>query len=94
MSRTTVYNALDALRGAGLIMAADAGPGPALYEAAEDWHHHFVCRECGAVLDVACVRGKKPCLHAEVPGAVIDEAQVIFRGLCQACASTAVPTDR
>lgn len=94
MSRTTVYNALDALRGAGLIMAADAGPGPALYEAAEDWHHHFVCRECGAVLDVACVRGKKPCLHAEVSGAVIDEAQVIFRGLCQACASTAVPTDR
>ena len=87
LSRTTVYNALDALRGAGLVIAADAGPGRALYEAAGAWHHHFVCRGCGLVLDVACLRGKRPCLHAEVPGVVVDEAQVIFRGLCQACAS-------
>ena len=89
LSRTSVYNALDALVGAGLVMAADAGPGRALYEADDGWHHHFVCRGCGAVLDVACLQDRKPCLHAELPGVVIDEAQVIFRGLCEACAPTA-----
>jgi hypothetical protein len=24
-------------------MLADAGPGPALYEICNAWHHHFVC---------------------------------------------------
>ena len=45
-----------------------------------------VSRGCGAVLDVACLPGNKPCLGAEVPGVAIDEAQVVLRGLCHACA--------
>jgi Fur family ferric uptake transcriptional regulator len=81
-----VYNALDALRTAGLVMAADAGPGRTLYEADTGWHHHFVCRECGAVVDVPCVEGEKPCIDAGVPGLEVDEAQIIFRGRCEACA--------
>jgi len=87
LPRTSVYNSLDVLREAGLVMVADVGPGRALYEAADAWHHHFVCRRCGSVFDVPCVRGTKPCLEAELAGAVIDEAQVIFRGLCPACAA-------
>jgi len=85
LSRMSVYNALGAMRAAGLVMAADAGPGAALYEVATHWHHHFVCRSCGAVADVPCAEGHKPCLEATVPGADIDEAQVIFRGICADC---------
>lgn len=86
VSRASVFNALRDLADAGLVMVADAGPGPARYEVARDWHHHFVCRACGRITDVACVVGAKPCLEAEIPGAHVDEAQVVFRGLCAACA--------
>lgn len=84
--RATVYHILESLARAGLVLVADAGPGPTLYEAAVDWHHHLVCRRCGLVVDVPCLVGTKPCLSPDLPGAVVEEAQVIFRGLCTACA--------
>jgi Fur family ferric uptake transcriptional regulator len=81
----TVYNALADLQRAGVVLPADAGPGRALFETRRDWHHHFVCRRCGAVTDVPCAEGAKPCL--DLPSSVgrADEAQVIFRGVCRAC---------
>ena len=68
-------------------MRTDRGPGTAIYELAEVWHHHFVCQECSAVINVDCVVAQKPCLHVEIPGAIVDEAQIIFRGLCAECAA-------
>lgn len=86
LPRATVYNVVADLAEAGIIMAADAGPGPALYEAGGVWHHHFVCRSCDKVVDVPCQNGDRPCLEAELPGARVEEAQVIFRGRCPSCA--------
>lgn len=83
--RASLYHALGSLSAAGVLMVADAGPGVARYELAAAWHHHLVCRSCGGIVDVPCVRGSRPCLDAEIPGATIDEAQVIFRGTCAAC---------
>lgn len=85
LSRASVYNALAALLTRGLLMLTDAGPGRALYESAERWHHHFVCRKCGAIQDIPCAVGKKPCLIPEDVEGKVDEAQVIFRGLCGRC---------
>jgi Fe2+ or Zn2+ uptake regulation protein len=85
--RASLYHALGVLATRGVILVVDAGPGTARYEVAEDWHHHHVCRSCGAITDVPCVRGRRPCLDAELPGAVVDEAQVVFRGICAACAA-------
>lgn len=86
LPRTSVYNALAALSSAGLVNYADVGPGAAVYETAGDRHHHFVCRRCGAVLDVPCVTEAKPCLTPGTQVGVVEEAQVIFRGLCTDCA--------
>lgn len=86
LPRMTVYNVVRDLQRAELVMQADAGPGRTLYEAATTWHHHFVCRSCGCVVDVPCVIGQRPCLEAAFDGGTIDEAQVIFRGYCRACA--------
>jgi Fe2+ or Zn2+ uptake regulation protein len=88
LPRASVYNVLDDLSRVDLAMRADRGPGTAIYEVAETWHHHFVCRGCGSVTDVPCVIGSKPCLDADVPGAVIDEAQIIFRGICSSCSAS------
>jgi Fur family ferric uptake transcriptional regulator len=89
IGRASVYNALDALAHCGLVMVADAGPGRTLYEAGTTWHHHAVCRECGAVSDVACVVGSKPCLRPVDEWGDVDEAQIIFRGVCASCRSAA-----
>ena len=89
LPRQSVYNVLASLVGAGLVLPADAGPGRALFEAATTFHHHFVCRQCGMVQDVACAVGAKPCLDPGLVNAVVDEAQVIFRGVCPKCVSVA-----
>jgi Fur family ferric uptake transcriptional regulator len=85
LPRQSVYNVLESLVAAGLVLPADAGPGRALFEAGTAFHHHFVCRECGVVQDVSCVVGVKPCLDPRLVDAEVDEAQVIFRGRCPAC---------
>ncbi len=89
LPRASLYHALGALAAGGVLLVADAGPGAARYEVAGTWHHHLVCRRCGVVLDVPCVTGAKPCLDAGLAGATIDEAQVVFRGLCPACSADA-----
>ena len=82
LPRASVYNVLNDLCERGLVMRVDTGPGGARYEASTNWHHHFVCRECGHILDVPCIVGSKPCMIPGVEGLVVDEAQVMFRGTC------------
>jgi Fe2+ or Zn2+ uptake regulation protein len=94
LPRASLYHALRSMEAAGLLLVADAGPGAARYEIASSWHHHLVCRSCGAVIDVPCVAGARPCLEAELPGAEVDEAQVIFRGLCPSCVRAAARPSR
>lgn len=89
LPRTSVYNALAALCEIGVAMMADVGAGAAAYELATRWHHHFVCRVCGTVTDVDCLVGEKPCLTPVGEFGSVDEAQVIFRGLCLDCVAAA-----
>ena len=85
LPRGSVYNVVGALATHGLMMVTDIGPGRALYELADRWHHHFVCRTCGLIEDVECVVGLKPCLDPGRINGEVDEAQVIFRGICTRC---------
>lgn len=86
LPRGSVYNVVSALVAAGLVTLTNAGPGRALYELAERRHHHFVCRRCGRILDVPCLAGRRPCLRPAELDVEVEEAQVIFRGRCRACA--------
>lgn len=92
--RMSVYNVAADLTAAALVMRADAGPGAAVYEAGDTWHHHFVCRVCGGIEDIPCVVGSKPCLRpsAEFDG-IVDEAQIIFRGQCARCVGDKLGVD-
>jgi Fur family ferric uptake transcriptional regulator len=87
LPREAVAEAVEALHLAGLVVGTDAGSGRAVYEVSADPHHHFVCRNCARVIDVPCVAGESPCLSADFEGGQADEAQVTFRGVCDACAS-------
>lgn len=86
LPRGSIFKIMGDLCQYGLVMMADAGPGRTLYEYTDVWHHHFVCRNCGMIQDVPCVEGRKPCLLPDEPVAGwIDEAQIIFRGICSDC---------
>jgi Fe2+ or Zn2+ uptake regulation protein len=84
-----VYDALDALTAAGLIRRIEPAGSPARFEGRiGDNHHHLVCRSCGTVTDVACAVGEAPCLTAgDDHGYAIDEAEVIYWGLCPSCST-------
>ncbi|GAA2818713.1 Fur family transcriptional regulator [Crossiella cryophila] len=90
VSHQAVYDVLRALTGAGLLRRIEPPGSVARYEArVGDNHHHVVCRSCGAIADVDCAIGAAPCLTASNDhGFVIDEAEVIYWGLCPGCSTT------
>jgi Fur family ferric uptake transcriptional regulator len=95
VSLQAVYDALHALTEAGLIRRIEPAGHPARFEGrVGDNHHHVVCRACGAVGDVDCAVGEAPCLEpSSTHGFTIDEAEVVYWGLCPDCAAlAAVPT--
>jgi Fur family ferric uptake transcriptional regulator len=97
VSTQAVYDVLHALDRVGLVRRIQPAGSPARYEArVGDNHHHAVCRACGAVTDVDCDVGEAPCLVPSRPaGHVIDEAEVIYWGLCPSCiADPTAPEER
>jgi Fur family transcriptional regulator, stress-responsive regulator len=88
VSHQAVYDVLRALSTAGLLRRIEPAGSVARYEARiGDNHHHAVCRSCGAIADVDCAAGQTPCLTAsDHNGFVIDEAEVVYWGLCRECA--------
>jgi Fur family transcriptional regulator, stress-responsive regulator len=89
VSHQAVYDVLRVLTDAGLVRRFQPAGSVARYEArVGDNHHHLVCRSCKVVTDVDCATGDSPCLTASNDaGFTIDEAEVVYWGLCPACQS-------
>jgi Fur family ferric uptake transcriptional regulator len=89
VSHQAVYDSLRTLTAAGLARRIQPTGSVARYEArVGDNHHHLVCRSCGEITDVDCAVGHVPCLTAsDAQGYVVDEAEVIYWGLCPTCSS-------
>jgi Fe2+ or Zn2+ uptake regulation protein len=94
MSFATVYNTLDALAQTGLAGTVRL-PGKrgdaARFDPNTAPHHHAVCDECGAVLDIAAgtlspAAGAVRRLRTAAPGFSIRAVERIYRGLCAKCA--------
>jgi Fe2+ or Zn2+ uptake regulation protein len=87
LSTQAVYDNLHILEAAGLIRRIQPSGHPARYEArVGDNHHHIVCRHCGLTADVDCTVGAAPCLEPSADhGFIVQEAEVIFWGLCPHC---------
>ena len=89
VSRQTVYDVLNALAAVGLVRRIQPSGSLARYESrVGDNHHHVVCRSCGVIADVDCAVGEAPCLIAsDDNGFVLDEAEVIYWGVCPDCST-------
>lgn len=85
-SLQAVYNNLNTLVEHGIIREIKPRGHLSLYETrTADNHHHVVCRACDRVMDTDC-KGCAPCLSpADNHGFAVDEAEVIFWGLCPQC---------
>ena len=87
VSHQTVYDSLHRLTAVGLVRRIQPSGSVARYESrVGDNHHHVVCRSCGVIADVDCAVGETPCLTASDDREFsIDEAEVIYWGLCSRC---------
>ena len=90
VSHQAVYDVLRALTATGLVRRIQPSGSVARYESrVGDNHHHVVCRSCGFLADVDCAVGTTPCLNAsDDHGFAIDEAEVIYWGLCLDCSTS------
>jgi Fur family ferric uptake transcriptional regulator len=90
VSHQAIYDVLRALTIAGLVRRIQPSGSVARYESrVGDNHHHVVCRSCGVIADVDCAVGHVPCLTAsDDHGFVLDEAEVVYWGLCPECSTT------
>lgn len=83
-SRATVYNTLNMLKGEGLLREVFED-GVVRFDPNLSPHHHFICRQCGAVEDVdwdAVPRGFSVALPG---GRKVETFSVTLRGLCAGC---------
>jgi Fur family transcriptional regulator, stress-responsive regulator len=93
VSRQAVYDVLNALNAVGLVRRIQPLGLVARYESrVGDNHHHVVCRSCGVIADIDCAVGEAPCLTPSddnnvLDGFVLDEAEVIYWGLCPDCST-------
>jgi Fe2+ or Zn2+ uptake regulation protein len=93
VSRQAVYDVLNALTAVGLVRRIQPSGLVARYESrVGDNHHHLVCRSCGVIADIDCAVGEAPCLtpldeNNVLGGFVLDEAEVVYWGLCPDCSN-------
>src|SRR6201993_2056281 len=92
VSRQAVYAVLNALPAASRVRRIQPLGLVARYESrVGDNHHHVVCRSCGIIADIDCAVGEAPCLTPAddnvLDGFVLDEAEVIYWGLCPDCST-------
>lgn len=94
VSTQAVYDVLAALGQAGLVRRIQPAGSAAVFETrTSDNHHHVVCRACGRISDVDCAVGSTPCLiPSDDAGYLLDEAEVVFWGLCPRCQLPATAT--
>ncbi|HLL76119.1 MAG TPA: Fur family transcriptional regulator [Pyrinomonadaceae bacterium] len=85
-ARATVYNALRALRDAGLVSEVRLDGSTARYDVNLSPHHHFICRRCGRIEDVSAEAFGPPPACEVGEGYAVEACEIVLRGLCPACA--------
>lgn len=84
-SQATVYSSLQALRGAGLVREVLLEEGVRRYDANVDLHHHFRCKSCGAIEDVAWEQFRQVDMSQLRKGLQVESYEVTVHGVCDRC---------
>ncbi len=92
-SRATTYNNLRDLVQAGLVREVAIEGRAARFDATGLRHNHFICDRCGGVEDIQWTELPRPD-PGSLGNRVLRECELIFRGLCTACASASEFVER
>ena len=87
LSLGTVYRNLSLFKEQGLIAGVATVKGVERFDGNADPHVHFICTECGAVIDMPQLKiPRQLTKNAEQQiGGIIDQCQLSFTGLCREC---------
>ena len=89
ISLKTVYETLHSLASLGQIHQVDVETRSVHYDPDLHQHHHLVCRSCASIENVDLDVKGLALTAAEPHGFVVDQSEVILRGLCAQCAPPA-----
>ena len=87
ISLGTVYRNLALFKDQGQITSLGTVNGVERFDGNTDPHGHFVCRGCGAVLDLAEISVPQELNNAAArcSGGVVETCQLSFTGTCMDC---------
>ena len=86
LSLATIYKALDALEGLGLVEQVATASDSKRFDANGEHHHHLVCTRCQKVVDLYDERFDSLTAPRHLAGFVVQTLTVQVKGLCAACA--------
>jgi Fur family transcriptional regulator, peroxide stress response regulator len=84
-SQATVYSSLQSLRQSGLVREVLLEEGVSRYDANIDPHHHFRCRCCGTIKDIAWAELPPLSLAGLRPDFKAETYEVTVYGVCTRC---------
>lgn len=86
LTAPTVYRTLEFLAENGFALAAHIGGGRIVYELTQSKHHHLICRNCGASMEIAHAPLDSLYLQLESStGYKLDSSHVTLFGTCPDC---------
>ena len=88
LSLGTVYRNLALFRESGEVVCVATVRGADRLDACTEPHAHFICEQCGAVLDVDVPQDD---LRSDLEtryGVRVRRSELLFRGVCNACRET------
>lgn len=86
LSKTTVYNTLRLFVERGAAIQLCIAGRVVCFDADTQLHAHFFCRRCGCIIDFPAPPEAQnaPAMPA---GCLLENTEVVYRGLCAACAN-------
>jgi Fur family peroxide stress response transcriptional regulator len=84
-SQATIYSSLQVLQEVGLVREVLLESGVARYDANTQPHHHFYCRQCSAIEDIAWDIFQPLQFQNLRHGLQVEAYEVKVEGLCDRC---------
>ncbi|MDI6783885.1 MAG: transcriptional repressor [bacterium] len=86
MSFATVYKTMETFIALNLVYPINTGQEVIRYDGNPELHHHFICRGCNAIEDIA----DSAFGHIELPDSVAKEYTIltyglVLQGICKTC---------
>lgn len=89
ISRTTVYNTLRLFADMKAAQMLTIDEHRVCYDGTTQPHVHFLCKSCGKIIDLMDIEAPALSEPQMVDGNKVDEAQLYYKGICEACSAQA-----